>query len=68
MGSGVRHVPDCGGIEVKQYLGDSVYAEWQGSSLVLTTENSDEGPSNKIYLEEFVVHELEEFIKYGEGE
>lgn len=34
----------------KQYLGDSVYAEWNGYGVVLTTENGL-GASNTIVLE-----------------
>lgn len=37
--------------ENKVYLGDSVYAEWDGYQVILTTENSARGPSNIIYLE-----------------
>ena len=35
----------------KQYLGDSVYAEHDGFSIILTTENDDGPPSHTIYLE-----------------
>lgn len=34
----------------KEYLGDSVYAEYDGFGVWLTTENGGE-PSNQIYLE-----------------
>jgi hypothetical protein len=34
----------------KEYLGDSVYIDWDGQYAILTTENG-EGPSNTIYLE-----------------
>lgn len=38
------------GEETKDYLGDSVYADFDGYGIVLTTENGY-GPSNTIYLE-----------------
>jgi len=37
-------------IETKSYLGDSVYAEFDGFHVILTTENGY-GPSNTIALE-----------------
>lgn len=37
---------------MKEYLGDSVYAESDNSGgIVLTTENDSSGPSNTIYME-----------------
>lgn len=36
--------------EYKVYLGDSVYADFDGHYVVLTTDNGF-GPSNTIYLE-----------------
>jgi hypothetical protein len=47
---------------VKQYLGDSVYAEFDGYSIKLTTENGY-GPSNTIWLEPNVVLALEAYRK-----
>ena len=36
----------------KEYLGDSVYAEFDGFGIVLTTENGEpDDPSNRITLE-----------------
>lgn len=35
---------------MKVYIGDSVYAEFEGDNIILTTENSS-WPSNKIVLE-----------------
>lgn len=35
----------------KQYIGDSVYADFDGSYIILTTENDPSGPSNTICLE-----------------
>jgi hypothetical protein len=46
----------------KEYLGDSVYAEWDGVGIVLTTENRC-GSSNTIYLEPEVLKAL---IEYAE--
>lgn len=36
--------------QLKQYLGDSVYADFDGWQIQLTTENGDD-PSNVIFLE-----------------
>ncbi len=47
---------------MKLYLGDSVYAEFDGYSIVLTTENVM-GASNTIVLEPDVMKALEEFRK-----
>ena len=49
-------------IPTKQYVGDSVYAEFNGFELVLTTENGM-GPSNKIVLEPVVLKNLLEFLQ-----
>ena len=39
-------------LKEKVYLGDSVYASFDGFSVVLTTDNGlPSGPSNTIYLE-----------------
>lgn len=45
---------------MKRYLGDSVYAEFDGE-LVLTTENGY-GPTNRIVLEPAVFAALQEFV------
>ena len=42
---------------MKEYLGDSVYAEFDGFHIVLTTNNG-EGPTNTICLEPAVMDEL----------
>ncbi len=43
----------------KQYIGDSVYAEFMGYEIVLTTENGlPSDPSNKIVLEPQVLKAL----------
>lgn len=48
----------------KQYLGDSVYVEFDGFHLVLTTENGLPGyPSNTIYLEPGLLRYL---VRYAE--
>jgi len=46
----------------KTYLGDSVYCEWDGFYLTLTTENG-EGPSNIIHLEPQVQAALVDYIE-----
>ena len=44
----------------KEYLGDSVYAQWYLGGIWLTTENGM-GPSNSIYLEPEVYEALLRF-------
>jgi hypothetical protein len=51
----------------KEYLGDSVYASFNGFMITLTTENGL-APSNTIHLEPAVVTELMAFIKRTEEE
>lgn len=46
---------------MKEYIGDSVYADCDGYGLTLTTENGF-GPSNTIYLEPTVYDALTEFV------
>lgn len=47
----------------KEYLGDSVYAEYDGHTILLTTNNDLPGdPRNKIYLESLVYQSLERFV------
>ena len=49
--------------ESKQYLGDSIYADTDGSGMLLTTENGlPTDPSNSIYIE---VPVLVSLIKYA---
>jgi len=44
---------------IKAYIGDSVYAEFDGYSIILTTENNKAGdPSNRIVLEPQVFESL----------
>ena len=46
------------------YLGDSVYAEYDGYQIILTTRNGLPGdPSNIIYLEPGVYNSLIDFVK-----
>jgi hypothetical protein len=47
---------------MKAYLGDSVYAEFDGFGIVLTTENGM-GASNTIVLEPDVLRALNEFVE-----
>ncbi len=49
-------------IETKEYLGDSVYAEFDGHGIVLTTENMDT-PSNVIVLEPEVLDALNKYVE-----
>lgn len=46
----------------KQYLGDSVYVDFDGFGLVLTTENGY-GPSNRIVLEPEVFEALAKYVE-----
>jgi len=48
----------------KKYIGDSVYAYFDGNQIVLTTENGEENdPSNVIFLEPIVVLALTKYIE-----
>lgn len=48
----------------KTYLGDSVYVEWNGYSIILTTENGySDDPRNRIVLESEVYDSLLMFVK-----
>lgn len=49
-------------IPKKAYLGDSVYASFDGWHIVLTTENGY-GPSNTIALEGSVLSALMDYVK-----
>ncbi len=50
----------------KEYIGDSVYAEFDGFYLTLTTDNGL-GPSNTIHLEPAVYAALLEFASRATG-
>ena len=47
----------------KQYLGDSVYADFDGHNIILTTENGNTIIGNTIILEPEVIAALERFVK-----
>lgn len=48
----------------KDYLGDSVYVEWLGYAVVLTTQNGlPTDPSNTIELDGYGLEALERFVK-----
>jgi hypothetical protein len=51
----------------KKYIGDSVYAEFDGcGGITLTTENIGAAPSNTIYLEPDVLMALNRLIDHLE--
>ena len=47
---------------MKRYLGDGVYADYNGQQIVLTTENGIE-TTNTIYLEAEVYEALVNYVK-----
>lgn len=48
----------------KEYIGDSVYAEFDGWSIILTAENGlPDDPSNVIVLEPSVLDALNNYAK-----
>jgi hypothetical protein len=50
--------------QLKSYLGDGVYADFDGNMLCLTTENGmPSSPQNTIYLEDTVYKALLEYVK-----
>lgn len=49
-------------MSVTTYLGDSVYAEFDGFGIILTTNNGS-GPTNTIYLEPATYHGLTKFVE-----
>ena len=52
----------------KEYLGDSVYVEYDGWSLVLTTENGyHDDPRNRIVLEPEVYAALARYVERGKS-
>ena len=51
----------------KTYLGDSVYVDFSGYGITLTTENGY-GPTNTIFLEPEGIVSLEEFLKVLKAE
>lgn len=48
--------------EQKEYLGDGVYAIYDGSGIILHANDLD-NPTDRIYLEGFVIENLNNFIK-----
>ncbi len=53
-----------GAWKMKIYIGDSVYAEYEGFGIVLTTENGyHDDPRNRIVLEPDVYENLIQFIE-----
>ena len=49
----------------KQYLGNSVYADFDGRGITLTTENGyPDDPRNIIYLEPQVLASLDEYKRH----
>ena len=48
-------------LKQKAYIGDSVYIEFDGRGIILTTENGL-GPSNTIYMEPEVVNSFLAFL------
>ena len=46
----------------RQYLGDAVYIDYDGTDLILTTEDGVE-ESNRIILEPAVIDALERYLK-----
>jgi hypothetical protein len=54
---------------MKTYIGDSVYASFDGYAITLTTENGyPDDPRNKIVLEPEVLASLSQFAKVAYGE
>lgn len=52
----------------KVYLGDSVYASFDGFHIILTTENGlPHDPSNRIFLEPAVINAFNDYLKYIRG-
>ncbi len=50
--------------KLKQYLGDFVYADFDGFSVTLTTENGND-PSNTIVLEPAVIKALIDYPRWA---
>jgi len=46
----------------KKYLGDAVYAQYDGNGVILTVEDGDDSPREVIYLEPFVYHNLIAYV------
>ena len=50
------------GYENRRYLGDSVYAHYDGYHVVLSTDNGY-GPTNSISLDDSVLASLKEYVQ-----
>lgn len=51
-------------LKKKVYLGDSVYAEYDGYGIVITTENGyHDDPRNKIYFEPEIIEAFFSFVE-----
>lgn len=50
----------------KQYIGDSVYADYDGYHVILTTNNGM-GDTNTIYLDESTYHNLRRYVQATTG-
>lgn len=46
----------------KKYLGDAVYAQYDGHGVILTVEDGDDIPREIIYLESVVYHNLIAYV------
>ncbi len=46
----------------KVYLGDGVYAQWDGEYVILTAEDGTPTPTSTIYLEGTVMLALIEYV------
>ena len=49
---------------MKEYLGDSVYIDFDGYYYILTIENDDSGPSDRILFEPQVIAAFDRYRKY----
>lgn len=50
--------------EHKSYLGDSIYAQYDGEHITLTVEHVlNEEPAHQISLNAYVLHELDNYRK-----
>lgn len=49
--------------EYKTYIGDGVYAEFDGFSIILTTENGYDRPTNTIVIEPSHLDAINNFYK-----
>ena len=52
--------------KIAVYLGDGVYAYFDGTHVVLTTEDGSAGAANTIYLEREVIKSLLQFLDVTE--